>query len=255
MKKLTFIILVFLVAGVLLYLLMRGAGDPPPPPPPSPKDSSALVLMVDSVKIADWQNTDQFKQVRSSILLSESNAIINEAEKERLLNSLDISYAFSLNKKYNAIKLSFTAFPTVLYNEMIAFQSKDNKLKTGIGELKAYRNLERMEGTVNQMLKGRFSSAKWTQLLNQINDLNLGALSAHSKVRSMRANYNSTLNKFKYDVEYVTSLIDLAEGGADFFDYQDIREYVAPAGSSATVNKYLFYKTWFNNPDNSHYFN
>ena len=251
MKKLSFIILVFLVAGVLLYLLMRGAGDPPPPPPPSPKDSSALVLMVDSVKIADWQNTDQFKKVRSSILLSESNAIINESEKERLLNSLDISYAFSLNKKYNAIKLSFTAFPTVLYNEMIAFQSKDNKLKTGIGELKAYRNLERMEGTVNQMLKGRFSAAKWTQLLNQINDLNLGALSAHSKVRSMRANYNSTLNQFKDEVEDLTSLIELAEGGANFTAYEKITDYVR----DASVNKYLFYRNWFNNPDNSHYFN
>jgi len=250
MKKLTFIILVFLVAGVLLYLLMRGAGDPPPPPPP-PKDSSALVLMVDSVKIADWQNTDQFKKVRSSILLSESNAIINEAEKERLLNSLDISYAFSLNKKYNAIKLSFTAFPTILYNEMIAFQSKDNKLKTGIGELKAYRNLERMEGTVNQMLKGRFSDTKWTQLINQINDLNLGALSAHSKVRSMRANYNSTLNQFKDEVQDLTSLIELAEGGADFTAYEEITDYVR----DASVNKYLFYRNWFNNPDNSHYFN
>jgi hypothetical protein len=249
MKKFIFIISLLLVSGILLYLIMRGGEEIKVTGGANPEDSNTLVLMVDSVKSTDWKNNEQYRRVRSTILLSESNSKINDTEKERLLNSLDINYAFSLNKKYNTIKLSFISFPSVLYSEMQAFQSKVQNLKTGVSELNAYLNLERMEANVNQYLNGRYSAADWNNFKNSISNLNLGSLSSNSKVISMRSNYNSKLNQFKNDLEYVTKLIDKAENGASFTEYQEITDYK----NDPSVIKYSYYRNWFNNPSNEKY--
>jgi hypothetical protein len=249
MKKFIFITSLFLVSGILLYLIMRGGEGIDGSRGPKPEDSNTLVLMVDSVKIADWKNNEQFRRVKSVILLSESNSKINGAEKERLLTSLNINYAFSLNKKYNSIKLNFTSFPSALYSEMQAFQSKEQNLKTGVSELNAYLNLERMEGSVNQYLNRRYSAADWNNFKNSISNLNLGSLASNSKVISMRSNYNAKLNQFKNDLEYVTKLIDKAENGASFREYQEITDYK----NDPSVIKYSYYRNWFNNPSNAKY--
>ena len=221
------------------------------PPTHKPISSDSLVLMVEQIGQADWQNNEQYKKVYSEILLSSSNKNISEASKSRLIESLDKKYVASLAIKYNSLKLNFTAFPSTLYAEMLAFSSKHpDDLNIGISELNAYKQLERMESQVNQYLKGRYNSDKWTSLNTKIDEIKLGDLARNPNCITMKRDYSSTLKQFKSDVSRVTELIKECEEDKplleDKYAYQDLEGF----GKKSAVIQYPYYKSWFSNPAN-----
>ena len=250
MKKLYFLSFLFIVSALLIWSLMGGEGISPPPPP-KPISSDSLVLMVEQIGQADWQNNEQYKKVYSEILLSSSNKNISEASKSRLIESLDKKYVASLAIKYNSLKLNFTAFPSTLYAEMLAFSSKHpDDLNIGISELNAYKQLERMESQVNQYLKGRYNSDKWTSLNTKIDEIKLGDLARNPNCITMKRDYSSTLKQFKSDVSVVTGLIEKCEEDKPLLENTYGYRALKGFGEKSAVIQYPYYKSWFSNPAN-----
>ncbi len=211
---------------------------------------TVIVSMVDSVKLANWKSNAQYLRVKTEIGLRKSNGTINDQEKELLISTLDINYAISLNKKYDAIKKSFTSFPSTLYSEMLAFQSKYPNLSVGIKELNAFLQLQQMEGIVNQFLNERFNLSKSNNLRNQINEIPIGSLAGNSMCTAYKSSYYQKIGSFQSDVQTVTDLIETAEKYPDEYSkYKDLGDWQF----EQSVLKYSYYKTWFSNPNNQRY--
>jgi hypothetical protein len=241
MKKLFFILSIFTVSGLLIFLLMRGGGDEENKRGVQPQNSSVLVKMVDSIKVVNWVNGEQFKLVRSTILLSKSNGNIDDTEKERLLSTLDINYGFSLNKKYNDTKYNFSVFPSTLYAEMSAFQTKYKDLAVGISELNAFSQLTKMDGSVNLCLNGRYNFNTIKNLVNRINEIKLGALVSNSNCLSIKQSYLSKLRVFENDIKNLDPLIDIANADVN---NENFSEYRPLAYNKPILKKYTFYRNW-----------
>lgn len=239
MKKSLFLFSLFIVAGILLYFLMRGSEVISSASPPTPQGSDVLILMVDSIKTTDWKNNSHYNRVKSSILLSESNSKINNTEKEKLLNSLDINYAYSLNLKYNLIKLNFTSFPTILFNEMQSFQNFSNELANGIKELNSFIQLQNLQGIVNNAIEIRYSSTSISNLKSKINNLPLGSLNTNPFCKSVKMQYINKLSVFEQEIRDLDKYIDIANKPNS--DYKDYRELAYNRG---VLDKYTYYRNW-----------
>jgi hypothetical protein len=250
MKKLLFITSLFLVSGLLLYFIMKGTGGYDEPGDMKDIKDTVIVSMVDSVKLADWKSNAQYLRIKTEIGLRKSNGTINDQEKELLISTLDLNYAFSLNKKYNAVKTNFPSFPSALYNEMVAFQSKNKDLTTGIKELNAFLQLQNVEGSVNQFISGRYNVEKYNNLRNRIKEIPIGSLSANSLCIKMKSNYFQNLLNFQTDVQRVTDLISNTEKYPGSISlYEELRDWK----DAPSVLKYPYYKAWFNNPNNQQF--
>jgi hypothetical protein len=248
MKKSIFLLALFSVAGITIYFMMKGGGpgggDPPLPVPPD----HPLVRMIDSVEGADWKNNAQYRRVQTEISMFESNGKIDLKQKNLLQTTLDAKYAISLSKKYNAVKTTFSRFPSALYNEMAAFQSKNSDLPTGVKELSAFIQLQNLEGSVNQFINGRYNTTKYNGIRNQINEVAIGSLSNNPLCISMKSNYLQKLLNFQTDVQRVTELIEFTENDSgNFSKYEDLI-YLQ---NEPSVLKYPYYRSWFNNPNNA----
>jgi hypothetical protein len=241
MKKTLFLLALFSVAGIVIYYLMVPPGSPPPAPPPPPPPAE-LSKILDSVKTNEWKSNSNYLRVKTTIGLFESNGKISSDQKQLCLTTLDINYAFALTKKYNAIKTSFTSFPSPLYNEMVAFQSKNSDLPTGVRELSAFIQLQNLEGSVNQTPEIRYSSSTMSNLKSKINNLPLGALNSNSYCKGIKMRYLNKLSAFENDISELDPLIDIAER-----PNSDFNEYKRLAYNKSILNKYIFYRNWLNN--------
>lgn len=250
MKKTFFLLALFSVAGIVIYFMMRGTIDDEPGTDIKNIKDQRLVAMVDSIEMADWKNNAQYRRVQTEIGMSESNGKIDSKDKNLLLTTLDTKYAISLTKKYNAIKTTFTSFPSALFNEMVAFQSKNSDLPTGVRELRAFIQLQNIESSINQFINGRYSRTKSTSIRTQINEIPIGSLSSNTLCIKMKSSYFQKLGSFQKDVETVTDLIETAEKYPD--DYSKYKE-LSDWKDVSYVLKYPYYKAWFNNPNNNRF--
>ena len=247
MKKPIFLVSLFLISGFLLYFLMKGSGGDITVDPPITKEDSVLLAMVDRVKKTDWLDSKQYTTIKQEIGLSESNKNITTDQKEKMLGTLDINYAFSLTKKYDEIKFSFNKFPSELFNEMLTFKSKNSDLPKGISELKALKKLQEMNRQVDKFLEGKFDLSKFERLKNQINEIALGDLVRNDMCQKIRSKGLGDLDKFKEAVEEVTKLINLAEEKPEARD--DFRK-LSRMQKYPDILKFTWYKNWFKDPVN-----
>lgn len=203
--------------------------------------------MIDSIEINEWKNNANYLRIQTEIGLAESNDKIIQKEKERLLSTLDVKYSIALVKKYDLIKDNFTTFPSLLYKEMLAFVSKNPDLSIGIKELRAFIQLQSLEGSVNGFLSRKFDLGTYNNLETQLNDVPIGSLSNNPSVEKMKSDAMSKLRSFKYDVEHVTELINNCINNPEEFSRYARLKYLK---DEVSVLKYQYYKDWFNNPTN-----
>ncbi len=242
MKKALFLLTLFAVAGIIIYFMMKGVRSVEDDNDTKDIKDQRLVSMVDSIESADWKNNAQYRRVQTEIGMSESNGKIDMNDKNLLLSTLDTKYANSLTKKYNQIKSNFTSFPSILYNEMIAFQSKNPDLKTGIRELGASIQLQNLEGSVNQIPEIRYSSTTISNLKSKINNLPLGALNSNSICKGIKIRYLNKLSAFENDIRDLDPLIDIAERpNSDYNEFKSLRY------NKSILDKYTFYRNWLRN--------
>ena len=131
---------------------------------------------------------------------------------------------------------------------MVAFQSKNSDLSTGIRELSAFIQLQNLEGSVNQFINGRYNSTKYNGIRNQVNDVAIGSLSNNPLCISMKSSYLQKLLNFQTDVQRVTDLIEITENDpGSLSKYVELIEWK----DQPSVLKYRYYKAWFNNPNNN----
>jgi hypothetical protein len=250
MKKLLFITSLFLVSGLLLFFIMNGTRGYDVSGNTKDIKDTVIVSMVDSVKQADWKSNAYYLRVKTEIGLRKSNGTINDQEKELLISTLDLNYAFSLNTKYNAVKTNFPSFPSALYNEMVAFQSKNSDLPTGVRELNAFIQLQNLEGSVNQFINGRYNTTKYNGIRNQIKEVAIGSLSNNPLCITMKSSYFQKLLNFQTDVQRVTDLIEITEKDpGSISKFEELRDWK----DAPSILKYPYYKAWFNNPDNQQF--
>jgi hypothetical protein len=250
MKKPIFLVSLFLISGFLLYFLMKGSGGDIIVDTSITKEDSVLLAMVERVKKTDWLDTKEYSTIKQEIGLSESNENITTDQKEKMLGTLDINYAFSLSKKYDRIKFSFNKFPSELFNEMLTFKSKNTDLPKGISELKALRKLQEMNKQVDKFLEGKFDLSKFERLKNQINEIALGDLDRNNMCQEIKSKGLGDLDKFKEAVEEVTKLINLAE---EKIDARDGYRNLYRMQTYQNILEFTWYKNWFNDPENKKY--
>jgi len=247
MKKPIFLVSLFLISGFLLYFLMKGSGGDIIVDTSITKEDSVLLAMVERVKKTDWLDTKEYSTIKQEIGLSESNENITTDQKEKMLGTLDINYAFSLSKKYDRIKFSFNKFPSELFNEMLTFKSKNTDLPKGISELKALRKLQEMNKQVDKYLEGKFDLSKFERLKNQINEIALGDLVGNNMCQVLKSKGLGDLDKFKEAVEDVTKLINLAEEKQEATDrYRNLSRMQ----TYSNILEFTWYKNWFKDPKN-----
>jgi len=247
MKKPIFLVSLFLISGFLLYFLMKGSGGDIIVDTSITKEDSVLLAMVERVKKTDWLDTKEYSTIKQEIGLSESNENITTDQKEKMLGTLDINYAFSLSKKYDRIKFSFNKFPSELFNEMLTFKSKNTDLPKGISELKALRKLQEMNKQVDKFLEGKFDLSKFERLKNQINEIALGDLDRNNMCKVLKSKGLGDLDKFKEAVEEVTKLINLAEEKQEATDrYRNLSRMQ----TYSNILEFTWYKNWFKDPKN-----
>ena len=247
MKKPIFLVSLFLISGFLLYFLMKGSGGDIIVDTSITKEDSVLLAMVERVKKTDWLDTKEYSTIKQEIGLSESNENITTDQKEKMLGTLDINYAFSLSKKYDRIKFSFNKFPSELFNEMLTFKSKNTDLPKGISELKALRKLQEMNKQVDKFLEGKFDLSKFERLKNQINEIALGDLVGNNMCKVLKSKGLGDLDKFKEAVEEVTKLINLAEEKQEATDrYRNLSRMQ----TYSNILEFTWYKNWFKDPKN-----
>jgi hypothetical protein len=247
MKNPIFLVSLFLISGFLLYFLMKGSGGDIIVDTSITKEDSVLLAMVERVKKTDWLDTKEYSTIKQEIGLSESNENITTDQKEKMLGTLDINYAFSLSKKYDRIKFSFNKFPSELFNEMLTFKSKNTDLPKGISELKALRKLQEMNKQVDKYLEGKFDLSKFERLKNQINEIALGDLVGNNMCKVLKSKGLGDLDKFKEAVEEVTKLINLAEEKQEATDrYRNLSRMQ----TYSNILEFTWYKNWFKDPKN-----
>lgn len=245
MKKPVFLLALFSVAGIIIYFMMRGVGPGEGNTDLKNVKDQRLVAMVDSIEMADWKNSTQYRRVQTEIAMSESNRKIDLNDKNLLLTTLDTKYAISLTKKYNAIKTTFTSFPSALYNEMVTFQSKNSDLTIGVRELSAFIQLQNMERDVTNFLNSKYSESVISNLRSKINGLPLGTLISNANTVKMKQSYLNDLARFEKLVKDITQYMemrdkdDLAETNYDSYSYN------LSTFSESRVEKYSYYREWF----------
>jgi hypothetical protein len=244
MKKTLFLLALFSISGIIIYFMMKGVGSEGSDIDLKNVKDQRLVAMVDSIESAEWKNNKQYRRIQTEIGMSESNGKIDLKDKNLLLSTLDTKYAISLTKKYNAIKTTFTSFPSSLYNEMLAFQSKNSDLPTGVRELNAFIQLQNMESYVTQFLNSKYSELVISNLRSKVNGLPLGALASHPNSVKMKNNYLNDLASFEKSVKKITKYMELCD--------QDENEnnsdgYLIPLTTFSEIKceKYNYYREWF----------
>jgi hypothetical protein len=252
MKKPIFLVSLFLISGFLLYFLMKGSGGDIIVDTSITKEDSVLLAMVERVKKTDWLDTKEYSTIKQEIGLSESNENITTDQKEKMLGTLDINYAFSLSKKYDRIKFSFNKFPSELFNEMLTFKSKNTDLPKGISELKALRKLQEMNKQVDKFLEGKFDLLIFGVLKNQINEIALGDLDRNNMCQVLKSKGLGDLDKFKEAVEEVTKMINSAINDPDKRNnYKNLADFL----QDEDVQKFTWYRNWFKDPENIRKYN
>jgi hypothetical protein len=245
MKKPIFLLTLFLVSGIIIYFMMRGGSTIVDENDLSKIPDQKLVAMIDSIETSEWKSNSNYLRIQTEISMSESNKKINENEKKLLLGSLDTKYANSLIKKYNAIKTNFKSFPSLLYNEMIAFQSKNANLPTGVTELSAFIQLQNIKGKITQFLSSKYNKQVISNIRSNINGLPLGGLGSNPNTVMMKKDYLNDLARFEQLVEDITKYMEMRDNDdADESNF-DSYGYKLSTFSEKRIEQYVYYKDWF----------